>query len=173
MIRMKRKKIFVRLVAILITVTMCLVIFPQISAAPVGMVSNWDFDEGIGSTANDETTNNNDGSLSGGKFGNALKFDGLNDYVNIPDNPTLDITGDITLEAWININSLSTSAGLHMYIIGKDSAGQRSYGIGVDLTWSQPKKPFVIMFSSWWKLSNHMGFRSTSCKSMVSYSWCI
>lgn len=145
---MKRNKIFVRLVTIFITAAMCLVVIPHVSAVTVGMVSYWDFDEGIGSTLEDKTSNNNDGMLMGGMFANGLKFDGVNDYVNIPDNPTLDITEDITLEAWIKINSFSTSAGYHMYIIGKDSAGQRSYGIGVDLTWEQPKKPFVIMFHS-------------------------
>ncbi|MFA5102807.1 MAG: LamG-like jellyroll fold domain-containing protein [Candidatus Thermoplasmatota archaeon] len=117
------------------------------SADTVGLVAELNFDEGIGSTVHD-AANTNDGTLSGGKFGNGLKFDGVNDYVNIPDNPTLDITENITLEAWIKINNFSTSAGYHMYIIGKDSAGQRSYGIGVDLTWQKPKKPFVIMFHS-------------------------
>jgi len=144
----KEKRNFKKLMTIFITVTMCLVLLPQVSADPIGMVANWHFDEGIGSMIYDETANDNDGTFSGGKFGNALKFDGLNDYVNIPDDSTLEITGDITLEAWININSFSTSAGYHMYIIGKDSVGQRSYGIGVDLTWSQPRKPFVIMFHS-------------------------
>jgi hypothetical protein len=33
--------------------------------------------------------------------GNALMFDGVNDYVNVPNNEGLNITGDITISAWV------------------------------------------------------------------------
>ena len=109
----------------------------------------------VGSTlAIDSSTNANHGTLYGptwvdGYFGNALSFNGDSDYVNIPDDPTLDITDDITLEAWFNISDFSTSEGYHMYILSKDTDGpstNRSYGIGVDLTWIDPGKPFFIAF---------------------------
>ena len=45
---MRRKKIFVRLVTLLITAAMCLVLLPQVSADTVGLVADWSFDEGIG-----------------------------------------------------------------------------------------------------------------------------
>lgn len=32
---------------------------------------------------------------------NTLDFDGINDFVSVPDNNSLDITGSITIEAWI------------------------------------------------------------------------
>lgn len=50
----------------------------------------------------------NDGELINGPtwvpgiFGAALSFDGVDDYVNISDSPSLDITGNIRIEAWIN-----------------------------------------------------------------------
>lgn len=33
-----------------------------------------------------------------------------------------------------------------MYIVSKDTISQRSYGIGVDLVWERPQKPFFIVF---------------------------
>jgi PKD repeat protein len=33
--------------------------------------------------------------------GMAIQFDGVNDFVNVPDSPSLRITGPITIEAWI------------------------------------------------------------------------
>jgi uncharacterized membrane protein len=70
-------------------------------------VALWHFDTGTGSVLYDETINDNDGSiLSGatwvtGKYGNALQFDGLDDYVSVPDSNSLDITNIFTLEAWV------------------------------------------------------------------------
>lgn len=71
-----------------------------VAALPNGsLVGLWHFDEGTGSTASDSSGNGNDGTLSGGKFGNALIFDGVDDYVHIPYDVSLDITGEITIEA--------------------------------------------------------------------------
>ncbi|MFX0200112.1 MAG: LamG-like jellyroll fold domain-containing protein, partial [Candidatus Hodarchaeota archaeon] len=113
------------------------------------IIGRWHFDEGIGSDAYDSSGYDNHGMLSGGKFGNALNFDGINDYVEVPDDVSLDISGNITLEAWIYVNAFSTSEGYHMYIVSKDSFGQRSYGIGVDLNhYGGGNKPFVIIFHS-------------------------
>jgi flagellin-like protein len=58
----------------------------------------------------DESGNHNDGLLTNmdpitdlvsGRFGSALDFDGIDDYVNITDSNSLDITNAITIEAWI------------------------------------------------------------------------
>jgi len=37
-----------------------------------------------------------------GKYGSALKFDGKDDYVNCGNGASLNITGAITIEAWVN-----------------------------------------------------------------------
>lgn len=37
-----------------------------------------------------------------GKFGNSLNFDGINDYIDAGNGESLDITGAITIETWVN-----------------------------------------------------------------------
>lgn len=37
---------------------------------------------------------------------NALAFDGIDDYVEIPDDPSLDITSDLTIETWVRFSSV-------------------------------------------------------------------
>ncbi len=68
-------------------------------------IANIDFKEESSnpptSTTNTETATNY-----------ALDFDGNNDYVEIPDNDSLDITHAITLEAWIKPTSLSGIQGI-------------------------------------------------------------
>ncbi|MCX6357230.1 MAG: LamG domain-containing protein, partial [Candidatus Aureabacteria bacterium] len=58
--------------------------------------------------AMDSTVRGNDGLNWGaargdtGVSGAAYRFDGVDDYIEIPDSGSLDLTGGITLEAWIN-----------------------------------------------------------------------
>ncbi|MBN2313906.1 MAG: hypothetical protein JXM79_08240 [Sedimentisphaerales bacterium] len=58
--------------------------------------------------ANDASGTNNNGTLSGdplwvaGYIGDALQFDGIDDHVDCGNDPSLDITGPITIGAWVN-----------------------------------------------------------------------
>jgi len=62
--------------------------------------------------------NANDGTLFGqpalvsGQIGNALSFDGLDDYVEIANSPSLGITVDITIAAWIKRGALGDYGGI-------------------------------------------------------------
>jgi len=63
-----------------------------------------------------------------GATNNALDFDGTDDYVTIPDNSALDITGDITLETWVKFDDLTGS----QIILEKSDGGVSadfSYGL--------------------------------------------
>jgi len=44
--------------------------------------------------------------------GNALEFDGVNDYVNIKDNNSLDLVNNYTIEAWIKPAAFSMNGGI-------------------------------------------------------------
>jgi hypothetical protein len=73
------------------------------------LVGWWTFDEGSGNIAADSSGNGNDGTLNGpvewtadGKVGGAMKFTGPYNYIQIQDSPSLDMTDEITIAAWIN-----------------------------------------------------------------------
>jgi len=77
-----------------------------------GLVAEWHFDEGSGNILTDTSGNGNNGTIYGatwttdGKFGSALQFDGVNDYVEVLDSPELSGgTGkNMTVEFWFNSN---------------------------------------------------------------------
>ncbi|MDJ0506879.1 MAG: hypothetical protein PX635_16830, partial [Nostocales cyanobacterium LE14-WE12] len=79
-----------------------------------GLVGYWNFEETSGNTVNDLTANKNNGTLISGvqrtvansnpitrPEGKALYFDGVNDYINAGTNPSLEVSSNLTLEAWI------------------------------------------------------------------------
>jgi hypothetical protein len=59
----------------------------------------------------------------------SLAFDGVDDYINIGNPTELQITGNLTLSAWVKRDSTSTSN--NYMIIGKDNVttGIRAYGL--------------------------------------------
>jgi hypothetical protein len=70
--------------------------------------------------ATDASDNSNDGTVSGAtltadRYGNpnsAYSFDGVDDFIEVADDATLDITGAITMSAWINVSTLRNSSVL-------------------------------------------------------------
>lgn len=81
-------------------------------AAGTGLVAAYGFNEGNGTAVSDSSGNSNTGVTSGptwntqGKFGGALSFDGVNDYVTIPNSASLDISGtNLTISFWANIQN--------------------------------------------------------------------
>lgn len=72
-----------------------------------GLVAAYSFDETSGSQVDDTSGKGNNGLISGatriaqGKFGQALSFNGYNDWVSVNDSPSLDLTTGMTLEAWV------------------------------------------------------------------------
>ena len=70
----------------------------------------------------------NNGTIYGavyvaGKYGNALSFDGVNDYVDVGDVNAVEGIGAITIEAWV----YPTQNNVREIIIAKDLSGQRSW----------------------------------------------
>ncbi len=98
------------------------------SAATTGLVAAYGFEEGSGTTLLDKSGNSNNGTLqngpvwvTNGKFGKALKFDGGNDRVNIPESSSLDLTTGMTLEAWVY--PTSSLSGWDTIVIKESASG--------------------------------------------------
>jgi hypothetical protein len=76
------------------------------SCIDYGLVGYWSFDEGAGTTAYDASGKGNNGTLvngpkwTNGKFGQALSFDGVDDYVEVPNSSLLN-PDYISVVAWI------------------------------------------------------------------------
>ncbi|MBW2984055.1 right-handed parallel beta-helix repeat-containing protein [Candidatus Woesearchaeota archaeon] len=96
------------------------------------LIGYWNFDEGSGTIASDLSTQNIDGIVNGGATwitgikGNALSFDGINDYVQIPDDPVWD-TGDyLTISLWFRTNTVQGSYN-KLLVHDRDFNEQRYY----------------------------------------------
>ena len=103
-----------------------------------GCVGYWGFDEGSGNKTLDGSGNGNNGTIYGGenwtegRFGKALEFDGVNDYILIPDSEKLFPSTEITMEAWIQIKDYNNN---HMIISQHSSnAAQCSFEMLIQQT---------------------------------------
>ena len=96
-------------------------------------ISYWRLGETTGSTASD-VTGANPGTYTGGVTlgqpggltgdpDSAAAFDGVNDYVLVPDSSSLDLTAGVTLEAWIKRNK----SGVWQVVVGKPGNGLSKY----------------------------------------------
>jgi hypothetical protein len=77
-------------------------------------VGGYPFSEGTGVTTTDLSGSGNTGTLqtgatwtTGGKYGNAVSFDGINGFVSVPDANSLDIGSTGTIEAWVKPNAIN------------------------------------------------------------------
>ena len=98
--------------------------------SPVG---EWKMDEGTGTTAKDTSGNNNNGTLSGspawtnGKFGNAVKFDGVNDCVLLGTPSSLQMgNGAVTVSSWVKLTGLT---GIRQIFYGGAIGSANGYGL--------------------------------------------
>jgi hypothetical protein len=104
--------------------------------SPVGLVAAYSFNEVSGTTLVDRTGAGHTGTVSGatwttqGRFGGALSFDGVNDWVTIASQTTLALTTGMTLEGWVYPQSLSN----WRTILLKEQPGGLSYGLFSDAT---------------------------------------
>ena len=84
----------------------------ELSGNENNLVAYYDFNEGTGTSASDNSSNSNNGTMnnmasddwiSNDLFAQdyALDLDGSNDYVQVADDNALDISSSITISAWI------------------------------------------------------------------------
>jgi hypothetical protein len=118
----------------------------------------------------------NDGSLQGatfttdGKYAGGIQFDGIDDYVNVPDSSSLDITNEITVEAWVK--PLSSSSG-YKPIVNKTLSYmlrlynmKPSFSILVDGSWHTIFADNAISTDAWYHIA---GTYSSTTKELKIY----
>ena len=106
-----------------------------------GPIAYWKFDEGVGTTAYDSSSNQNNGVFGAGNSaptwadesqcisGKCLKFDGSNDYINANNSNALNIQNNtITLSLWTKYTSTSGWEGL----LYKDNGNGMGYQLFIN-----------------------------------------
>jgi glucose/arabinose dehydrogenase/PKD repeat protein len=78
------------------------------SGPPLGLVAGYAFDDGLGTVAADASGNGIIGTLANGatwapgRYNGSIAFDGLDDQVDLGNPGSLQLTGSMTISAWIN-----------------------------------------------------------------------
>jgi hypothetical protein len=136
-----------------------------------GLIGYWKFDEGNGTTAFDSSGNGNNGTLENsptwvdGKYGTALNFDGIDDYVAIPDLYSTSPT-ELTVSAWMNSSLITTwwrgdsiihhcrhgEFALQLVYSGVICFGVKvASGIGADVRWNSSPNEWHQIVGTWRK----------------------
>ena len=105
-----------------------------VSAATAGLVAAYSFNEGSGTAVTDRSGNGRNGTIRGAQFvagesGMALRFDGVDDWVTVPDGVTgsaLDLTTGMTLSAWVNPSEFT---GWETVVMKERGAGALAYAL--------------------------------------------
>ncbi len=155
-VKMKNIKIWliVVFISILISAFMFLVsaediiiksgsLFQPVYSSDDNLVLNMPFSEGTGTTTYDKSPYGNDGTITGatwttGKYGNALSFDGINDYVGSGTNigaMSFQRTDPFSVSLWVKAGLYTSNAGIVQHqdgtnfdgwYLGTNSAGMPS-----------------------------------------------
>ena len=117
------------LVQICITVLLGLSLSSVATAADPSQVGWWKLDEISGTIAEDSSGFGNHGTLLGdvawvaGRLGGAWQADGNGDHIEVPDNPSLNISDAVTVSAWVNVASSGNRE-----LIEKGGTGGQAWG---------------------------------------------
>jgi len=108
---------------------------PYITMTDPNLVGWWKFEEGSGDTVLDSSGHGNHGKLRNGPQwvagfdGDALEFDGVNDWVEVPHDDTLTVDNEVSVMAWINTTRHTGPPGQdYQGIIAKGNS-TRSYSL--------------------------------------------
>ena len=99
-----------------------------------GLIGHWKFDEGTGSTTKDASRHGHHGTISGakwveGKSGKALEFDGSGACVDVGNPPALQLTGAMTLCAWILVDDFQENGRI---VCKQNGPGNRGWSINIE-----------------------------------------
>jgi len=120
-------------------------------AADPNLVSWWKFNETSGQVAYDSAGSNNGQLVNGpvwstGHNDGALRFDGYNDYVQVSDNASLDITNAITVSAWIKrdvtgirhdvVSKITPSYPYGTFQLAVGATNKAQFALDIDGVWN-------------------------------------
>lgn len=100
------------------------------------LVASWQLEETGGETASDSVGGHTARLFNGPTFvdsarpngGNALSFDGSNDYARVADAPALDGTSQLTVALWVNASNLNTGR-IRALVTKKTTSGSPAYSL--------------------------------------------
>lgn len=127
-------------------------------------------------SANDESGNGNNGTISGAvlsadRFGNpssAYYFDGDNDYIEVPDNASLSITGALSISLWYRYDGRPQIWGrILSKAWGSITAPYICYGITLD---DSPEGSQKVLFQAHLSASQ-TSYSNFSTTSMIVGEW--
>ena len=102
-------------------------------------VGVWHLSETVGGSGaiKDSTSNNNNGTDYGspslgasGLIGNAIDFDGVDDYISIPNSASLQFISSLTVEAWVRLYTFGSGSDVDI-ILRKGEANPNDYQLAV------------------------------------------
>ena len=109
---------------------------------PVGLVAAYGFEETSGTAVTDSSGTGNAGTIGGGavrtaagKIGRAIDFDGASGLVSVPDANSLDLTTGMTLEAWVQPDTLNS----WREVILKERPGSLTYSLYANTSSNRPQ----------------------------------
>ena len=114
----------------------------ELPVVTTGLVGHWKFDNPSSTIAPDFSGFGHTGSVMGapngvtGKFDGALRFDGIGDYVTIPDSGHLRLGSTQTVSAWYK---WSESGVNWRRLVGKGDYSNRNYGL-----WIRPESNMIL-----------------------------
>lgn len=136
-----------------------------------GLVGCWYMDETTGTLVADFSGNANNGTWNGnttlnsttGKLNTGLDFDGTNDYINIGNNASLNMSNAVTIEAWVN--RTSTNSAIER-IIGKGQETASNSGYSFVYNSGSDKMMFTF-----WNGTAQKGTYTTSALGLQLNTW--
>jgi len=147
--------------------------------SPVGSaVAYYKFDEGYGNTTNNygsggsilNLTNSGATWNNNGKYDKAFLFDGVNDYLYVGDDNSLDMrTNGFTASFWINASATNT----HDFVVMKGATSSTDAGYSLSLSSSVGKPEIYISDGSSYIVNNLTGSKSVTDNTWhhVVFTW--
>lgn len=100
-----------------------------------GLRAHYRFNENSGTTTADSSGNGNTGTLTSGpiwaagRYNSGIDFDGVDDFVNVPDSSSLDLGNTGTMMAWVNVDTANWNGVIAKANVNNDN--QHAYTIEI------------------------------------------